>query len=194
MASPKQRAANRTNARNSTGPRSSDGKRKVSLNASKHSLSVPVDERLFARQIQEISGLIGGDCDNDAQAHELAKRIIDFERNEAFLLSLNEADYLDEIGARVEDPIRLKLLALIQDHRSGKSVAITFTTRNTQPKGKQRTEEIKFIEDFIKLQDRVILSKIRTFKNIALSALRYQKRAINQLVKGVRSIAQGQNF
>jgi hypothetical protein len=194
MASPKQRAANRTNARNSTGPKSPDGKRKVSLNASKHCLSVPVHERLFAQQIQKISVLVRGDCDNDAQAYEISKRIIDFERNEAFLMSLNEAAYLDEIDARVEDPIRLKLLALIQDHRSNKSVAITFTTSSKRPKGKERTQEIKFIEDFIKLQDRMILSKIRTFKNSELSAYRYQKRAINQLVKGVCSIAQGLDF
>ena len=85
MVSPKQRAASRANSLRSTGPRSSRGKSQAKLNATKHGLSLPVDERVFEDLIQEISTLIRDDCKSDSQAYELAKRIIDFERNEIFL-------------------------------------------------------------------------------------------------------------
>lgn len=61
-------------------------------------------------------------------------------------------------------------------------------------KGKERTEEIKFLEGFLRLESNAILGRIRARKNSQLSALRYQKRAINQLVKGVKTVAKGEEF
>jgi hypothetical protein len=136
VASAKQRAANRSNSLKSSGPRSEEGKFRSKLNASKHGLSLPVDERVFAEQIKSIAQLLREDCETYAQAVELAKRIIDFERN----------------------------------------------------------EEIKFLEGFLRLESNAILGRIRAGKNSQLSALRYQKRAINQLVKGVRTVARGEDF
>ncbi len=43
--------------------------------------------------------------------------------------------------------------------------APTFTTSNKKPKGKERSEEIKFIEDFLKLQDKALLGKARAASN-----------------------------
>ena len=60
--------------------------------------------------------------------------------------------------------------------------------------GKERIEEIKFLEGFLRLESNAILGRIRASKNSQLSALRYQKRAINQLVKGVRVVAKGEEF
>jgi hypothetical protein len=97
MTSAKQRAANRANALKSTGPQSVDGKRRASLNAAKHRLSLPVDENLFDKEIAEISLLVRVDCSSDAQALELAKRIIDFERNQAFLMNQSLESINDEI-------------------------------------------------------------------------------------------------
>ena len=111
MVSAKQRAANRVNSLKSSGPRSEEGKFRAKLNSSKHGLSLPVDERVFADQIKTIAHLIGDDCETNAQAAELAKRIIDFERNEAFLQDFNEAALHDEIKAWGFDP---KTIALAQ--------------------------------------------------------------------------------
>ena len=194
MTSAKQRAANRANAIKSTGPQSGDGKRRSSLNAAKHRLSLPVDENLFNKEITEISLLVRADCSNDAQAFELARRIIQFERNQAFLMSQTEDQVQGEIAAWGLSPQRLEMAALIQDHKNKKTVLVTFTTSNKRPKGKERTEEIKFIEDFIKLQDRVHLYKYRTAQKGKLLALRYQKRATNQLIKGVRAVAKDNDF
>jgi hypothetical protein len=58
--------------------------------------------------------------------------------------------------------------------------------------GKERTEEMKFIEDFLKLHERALLEKARQAADKVEASLRYRKRAINQLVKGLRAIATGE--
>lgn len=198
MVSPKQRAASRANSLRSTGPRSSRGKSQAKLNATKHGLSLPVDERVFADLIQEISTLIRNDCESDSQAYELAKRIIDFERNEIFLLDYDEKKVNDQIKEWGFDPHRIALTQIAQAHRHKQAVSTTFTLpQKLQPvklKGKERTDEIKFIEDFLRIQDKAVLSKVMSVKNNHTSAERYQKRAINQLIKGIRVVARGEEF
>ena len=71
MPSPRQRAANRANSLKSTGPKSEEGKFRAKLNSSKHGLSLPVDERVFADQIKRITELIREDCSTQTQAQEL---------------------------------------------------------------------------------------------------------------------------
>lgn len=192
MTSPKQRAANKLNALKSSGPKSGEGKRSSSANAIKHALSLPVNEYVFAKEISSIAALIRADCDNDSQAMELAKRIIDYERNEAFLMSQSGLNFHDEVKAWAQSPQRMALSGLSQSHQNKERVEVTFTTSNKKPKGKERTEEIKFIEDFLKLQDKALLGKARAASNRLEASQRYQKRAINQLVKGVRAVAAGE--
>jgi hypothetical protein len=189
MTSPKQRAANRANALKSTGPKSELGKRIAAVNATQHGLSLPIDKRIFKKEIAAVTRLIRDECESDDQATELAMRIIDFERNEAFLIKLGDASPMNELKAWTISSPRLQLNHLIQTHRNKERASITFTTPNKKPKGKERTEEIKFIEDFIKLQDKVLIGKVRSNERMLDSSVRYQKRAINQLVKGVRLVA-----
>lgn len=189
MTSPKQRAANRANALKSTGPKSELGKRRVAVNATQHGLSLPIDENIYQREISAVSLLIRDECASDAQACELAKKIIEFERNEAYLMELGDKSPMDELRAWSLSSPRMQLNQLIQTHRNKELASITFTTPNKKPKGKERTEEIKFIEDFIKLQDKVLISKARSNEMKLDASLRYQKRAINQLIKGIRLVA-----
>ncbi len=109
MTSPRQRAANKANALKSTGPRSDQGKVRSRVNATKHALSLPVDETVFSDEIKSVTALIRGDCHSDFQAHEMAKRIIDYERNEAFLISERDVDPNAEVKARSMDPHRFAL-------------------------------------------------------------------------------------
>jgi hypothetical protein len=44
------------------------------------------------------------------------------------------------------------------------------------------------------LQDKVLLGKITQAKKTQGAALRYQKRAINQLIKAVYHVAKGEEF
>ena len=193
MTSPKQRAANRANALKSTGPKSELGRRRAAVNATQHGLSLPIDTSVYKKEIAAVTRLIRDECESDDQAAELAKRIIDFERNEAYLMRLGDESPMDELKAWTISSPRLQLNHLIQTHRNKERASITFTTPNKKPKGKERTEEIKFIEDFIKLQDKVLIGKVRSNERKLDSSARYQKRAINQLVKGVRLVADKQN-
>jgi hypothetical protein len=122
---------------------------------------LPVDERVFAKEIAEISLLVREDCSSDIQAIELAKRIIDFERNESFLMNFSDEDAKNEIKSWELNPHRSELIQLAQMHRNKQCVSVTFTTPNKKPKGKECAEEIKFIEAFLKLQDNVLLGKLR---------------------------------
>jgi hypothetical protein len=194
MTSPRQRAANKANALKSTGPRSDQGKVRSRVNATKHALSLPVDETVFSDEIKSVAALIRGDCDSDFQACELAKRIIDYERNEAFLISQRDVDTNAEVRAWAIDPYRFALYGLVQQHENKERVPVTFTTPNKKPKGKERTDEKKFIEDFLKLQDKVLLGRAKNEQAKLTNSERYQKRALNQLVKGVRAVASGQDL
>ena len=171
---------------------------RAKLNATKHGLSLPVDERVFAGQMREISDLIRDDCDTEQQANELSKRIIDFERNEAFLQDFDEEALHDEIRAWAEDPHRIALAHLAQANRNKQPVPTTFTLRQkdhaVRLRGKERTEEIKFIEGFLSIVGTAMVGRALVGKESRTSALRYQRRAINQLVKGIRAVAKGENF
>jgi hypothetical protein len=194
MTSPKQKAANRLNAIKSTGPRTQEGIRSASLNAVKHRLSLPVSEHTFGKEIAAVADLVRKDCTNDNQARELAKRIIDYERNEQFLIDFNTDEAEAELKAWMYCAPRFELIQLVKAHENKQKAWITFTTSNKKPKGKERVEEMKFLRGFMRLQDTVLISKITGAKKNHASAIRYQKRAINQLVKAFNQIANGEGF
>jgi len=145
----------------------------------------------FSDEIKAVAALIRGDCDSDFQAYELAKRIIDYKRNEAFLISQRDVDPNAEVRDWAMDPHRLALYGLVQKHENKERVPVTFTTSNKKPKGKERTDEKKFIEDLLKLQDKVLLGKAKAEEAKLTNSSRYQKRAITQLIKGVRAVSNG---
>ena len=194
MISPKQKAANRLNAIKSTGPRTQEGIRSASLNAVKHRLSLPVSEHYFGQEITAVAALVREDCINDNQARELAKRIIDYERNEQFLTDFNTDEAEAELKAWMYCAPRFELIQLVKAHENKQKAWITFTTSNKKPKGKERVEEMRFIRGFMRLQDTVLISKITGAKKNHAAAIRYQKRAINQLVKAFNQIANGEGF
>ena len=192
MTSAKKRAANRANGLRLQAGRKQEGLRQASLNAMKHGLSLPVDEVGFGKEIFQIAELIRDECTDLSQAQEMARRIIDFERNEAFLRQHSSAHIDAQMWVWYLGPHRAKLRHLEHLHRQKKKVDVAFTTSNLQPKGQERTDEIKFIESFLKLQDQSFLSQLRHHKRLKDSAVRYQKRSLNQLIKGVNRIATGE--
>lgn len=84
MASQRQRAANRANARKSTGPKSKRGKYRASLNATKHALTQPLDASPWGEHLQALADLLQVDGVDQASALELAAKILDYERNLAY--------------------------------------------------------------------------------------------------------------
>ena len=194
MTSPKQKAANRLNAAKSTGPKSKEGMRTASLNAVKHRLSLPVSELNFGQEIADVAALVREECTCDNQARELAKRIIDYERNEQFLLDFNTDEEDAELKAWMHCAPRFELIQLVKVHENKMRAWCTFTTSNKKPKGKERLQEINFLEGFLRIQDKVLIDKITQAKKSQSAAIRYQKRAINQLIKAVYHVAKGEEF
>jgi hypothetical protein len=84
MASERQIAANRRNARNSTGPRSGAGKKRASRNAYRHGLTLSIaSTAAFAKQLDKLVREIAGDS-KDAimleRAREIAQAELDLAR------------------------------------------------------------------------------------------------------------------
>jgi hypothetical protein len=194
MTSPKQKAANRLNAIKSTGPRTTEGIRSASLNAVKHRLSLPVSEQLYGKEIAAVAALVRDECTSDRQAKEFAKRIIDYERNEQFLLDFNTDEVDAELKAWMYCAPRFELIQLAKAHENKQKAWVTFTTSNKKPKGKERVEEMQFIKGFMRIQDKTLVGNIKREKNKQSAAIRYQKRATNQLVKAVHHLAKGEEF
>jgi ATP-dependent Zn protease len=76
MASERQIAANRRNAKKSTGPTTALGKKRSSKNAYTHGLSLPVRNAGSQKQIEELSQLFAGDA-SDARFLGLAETAAD---------------------------------------------------------------------------------------------------------------------
>src|SRR5262245_44785240 len=75
MASERQIAANRRNARKSTGPRSSAGKLRASQNAYRHGLTLSIaSSAAFAKQVDNLARKIAGDA-ADAMMLERARAV-----------------------------------------------------------------------------------------------------------------------
>lgn len=192
MTSPKQKAANRANALKSTGPKSLKGKERVSLNATRHALSVPLDEMSYRPQIRAVLELIRSECKSDEQARELSRRIIDYERNEAYWIEkeINDSQPTKEELAKIslDDSVIVQMSALARLHEQKKNAPITFTTSSRRLTRKERSEEKQFIKDFMSLQRRVRVTESSRAKQKKDTMLRYQRRAMNQLLKGLNGL------
>ncbi len=64
MASERQIAANRRNARNSTGPRSTSGRKRASQNAFRHGLTTRISSAEFDREVETLARQIAGDTED----------------------------------------------------------------------------------------------------------------------------------
>ena len=80
MASTRQRAANRANALRSTGPKTAQGRRRASLNATRHGLSTPTAPCTLGPEAQRVAELIALEGFGPAQSRELAALVVDYER------------------------------------------------------------------------------------------------------------------
>jgi hypothetical protein len=83
MATERQLAANRANARNSTGPRSASGKKRASRNALKHGLSTSMSGAAVTREIEALARQIAGNPEDRlrmAAARDAAEAQLDLAR------------------------------------------------------------------------------------------------------------------
>lgn len=183
MTSLKQRAANRRNALLSTGPRTKDGQRRVSMNALKHGLTAPIEATPWASAVSDVEALLAADGLAAVACHELARRIVEYERNVAFQrqVFLGQA-----INLAPPDANSAALQADLQEIDD----LIEFSGLEDDP------ETLRFAQSqarkFVKLHERIAAKQRRAAAREAAEALksadRYHRRAANQLIKQLKSL------
>ena len=179
MTSPKQRAANRSNALKSTGPRSQPGKRQSSVNSTKHSLTRPIDSLPWGQHLRALTHLLVQDGFEEAQADELALKILDYERNVAY---------------QRERFINLKDGRPLQYETPPSVIAdITVASRLDRTKGDKRKPifDEKLDPEIAKFFRTIARRDLQKVHSEALKVLRnadrHLRRSANQLIKSLRA-------
>ena len=183
MTSPKQQAANRRNAQRSTGPKSESGRRSAAINALKHGLSSPIESTVWGSRVIELEALLQSEGLVAAETRELARRVVEYERNLAYQRQRFQ-DLLDNkpMGPVVSESAqrRLDLEAELQELRASKQ---THSIGLDRPLAR---EIQKFFEQFARWQ---IRTETRAAVNELKNADRYLRRAANQLIKQLKSVS-----
>jgi len=174
VVSPRQRAANRANARKSTGPRTSWGKSRSSLNSTKHALTQTIDASPWGEHIKTISDLLLVEGINPTKVHELAKKILDYERNVDYqrkrFLDLEEGK-----GSQYETPIG-ELTDVYLAH------ALDQASASKKPIFDEKLD--KEIAKFLRiLATKEVRDAKREAERDVRNADRHYRRSANQLIK-----------
>jgi len=174
----RKRQANRINALRSTGPRSVAGKRVAAANARLHGLSVPIDANVYARQIDSIVSLLASEWLPVDQAKDLALRILDYERN---LQQERESFAQNFLGVAAEPTVDedAQRLELYDQYFSLPEFA---SERGLDAEERAEQRAFRVFARFVQRGLR------RQAKDNALSAIRYQKRSSNQLIKALKAV------
>ena len=179
----KQKAANRRNALHSTGPRTEEGQRRVSVNALKHGLTAPIEATPWASAVSDVEALLAADGFAAEEGRELARRIVEYERNveyqrQRFLgEAINPAPAVvisAQLQADLQEIDDLMEFAELEDDAA--------TLRFAQS---QSLKLVKLHERIAARQNRI---NAREATDALKSADRYHRRAANQLIKQLKSL------
>jgi len=171
--------ANKANAQRSTGPRTAAGRRRAAQNARAHGLSVPLDVHAMEAKVQQIASLLEGEGAKDVQARELAVKIMDFERNEQHERECYARDFLGvDLGWQGPDE-------KLRSERVERQRYFRDRLANPLYSGMRRKDQDQ--RDQYKALMRGMVFLVRWHNKLeastALLAIRYYKRASNQLIK-----------
>lgn len=179
MVSPKQRAANRVNARKSTGPKTSLGKSRSSLNSTKHALTQRIDASPWGEHLKTLADLLLEDGIDPTKAHELAKKILDYERNVDYqrkrFLDLKEGK-----GLQYETPIG----ALTDVSVAG---VLDQASESKKPIFDEKLDK-EMAKFFRSLATKEVRDAKREAEREVRSADRHYRRSANQLIKCLQGL------
>lgn len=182
MTTASQRRANRLNAQRSTGPKTAQGRQRVSQNAVRHGLSAPLEtdpvllEALVMR-LQAGEGLFR------VEAESLALRIIAFERTQAH----QRTQWLATLGSNAPEDLG-------QDSERSSAVSVTqmLGNRLVKAEGQGNThiagQPLQWYKDALRLFIQSDRSAQRAGIREIRAADRYYRRAANQLIKALRGL------
>ena len=187
MTSIAQRRANRRNALKSTGPKTTKGKFRASLNAVSHGLSAPADPAWREGKVSAIESALKGERLPDADVRRVAEVIFEFERNIAHqreIFATRHAGGDEEAG----ESVVLEAGAALNDEIDE---MLMIDERHGGPDEDERAWLIE-AQTFMRRQQR--LKEARAKRDAVeeiVRADRYMRRAANQLVKALRASLKG---
>ena len=178
MVSPRQRAANRANARKSTGPKTIWGKSRSSLNSTKHALTQKVDASPWGEYLKTLADLLLEDGIDPTKAYDLAKKILDYERNVEYqrkrFLDLKEGR-----GLQYETPIA----ALADIYVAG---VLDQASERKNPIFEEKLDK-EMARFFRSLAAKEMRDAKRGAERNVRNADRHHRRSANQLIKCLRN-------
>ena len=194
MTSPRKRLANKANASKSTGPKTADGMRAASLNATTHGLSVATDPDSLDPTAERVASLIASGGIDQAMARDLAAKIIDYERcmeHQRARLSQESTPTMsqEQHEQRLEGQLRhffgteLDMLDDYLDHQKFLKKKVLKKDLNFGISMK-----LKMIKLVAKMQAKSDRSSQLAANKRESSAARHYKRATNQLIKGLKAL------
>lgn len=187
VTSPQKRAANRANARNSSGPKSNAGKSRSSLNSVKHSLTRSIDALPWGGHLGTLAKLLEQEGLSPDDAIDLARKILDYERNVDYQRT-RFLDFKAGTPLHYETPLSVHadmlVAARLDQSKKEKGKPIPTPTPSNSPKPifdeKLDVEIAKFFRQIAYRDLKVEHDKaLRVLRN----ADRHLRRSANQLFK-----------
>lgn len=170
--------ANRLNSQRSTGPKSTQGKRKVSGNALRHGLSTPLDPSIVANHWPELVSVIKCEGFEAHTAQMLATKILEYERNEVFQV----CQYAQSVDILI--PGITPTDSQDQSFRSMMTMLLDLIDYHRFFRGSAFDEE----KEFGRMKRSFGKHFIKAQSQEADRAKRFFKRASNQLIKALRQL------
>lgn len=184
MTSQKQRIANRRNSLLSSGPRTEDGQRRSALNALKHGLTAPIESTSWCEKMEILETLLKTDGLNPSQANELAKKMLDYERNTNYQRNRLRAEmkggaFKPVISQEAQNSLDIS-----------KQIELAFENKEAHEVGMDR----QLARDTQKFFEKIANAEIRSGNRNAVQELknadRYMRRAANQLIRQLKTLSE----
>ena len=179
MASAKQIAANRLNARLASGPKTQEGRRRSAVNARKHGLTQPVQVSEFGRHLPAVEALLLRDGYDPNQARELALCILDYERNVQHLQA--QFQWSEPHGLQLREPAQAGEAGFASAREMG-------VIASSQASKHLSRRDRSVLNGLAALKNRLAKHQVRQEERAQRSTDRHYRRAANQLLKCLRSL------
>lgn len=180
MTSLKQKAANRRNGLRSKGPVTEAGRNRSSINARKHGLTSSIETTAWSSGIDAVETLLADEGLSLAERHELARRIVQYERNLAY-----RRERFEEIAKPIKEVVPDKAL---------EDFALAAMISDVRSKGQEKFHRLNkpLARDLQKFFEHTAARRIRQATQAAVRELknsdRYLRRASNQLIKQIKGL------